>query len=89
MQACKLTADQYGRLHTPLEAASAEYLEFYDEGEDQIIVGYYENDPATLEEDSSEEKAQFLLFGLFETGQIDYKVYSRTVEFPNGRRVTV
>ena len=91
MKTCKLVADKYGRLHTPSKVASAEYLEYWGNNshEDQIIADYWENDPATLEEDCSEEKAQALLFGLYETGQIDYKVYSRTIEFPNGRKVTV
>lgn len=99
MEPVRLIAEKYGWLHTPWEVATDEYQQEMTDWQEalsnvpQLCVGLsVESEwPETemLTEETGDKDAESILFGLFETGQVDHKRYKREFIFPSGKTITL
>ena len=92
MEPVRLIKDPDGNLRTPWEAGTEEYHDdnrIWDHHTwPQLCIGYSTEsewpEAVVLSENTSEEDTYSILFGLFETGQVDYKRYKREFIMPSG-----
>lgn len=94
MRPVELVENDLGQWITRPDQASREYLEdlvflgIRDEFSG-LVVDRINGDPCVLSANTSEADRFTLLFGLFETGQVDYKRFDRVFHLPNGDTVEV
>ena len=86
---------------TELNAGTAEYVEWETETAKDLealgikqdtlqpIVDRIEGDPCILDAKTKPSDRYSLLFGLFETGQVDCERFERVVILPTGLKVTL
>ena len=85
---------------TELSAGTAEYIEWENGIAEELealgisvrlqpIVDRIGGDPCVLDAKTNEDDRYVLLFGLFETGQVDHERFDRTCILPTGLTVIV
>ena len=93
MEPVRLIVGTYGQMETPWEVASPLYQRAMEEwgegGIPQLCCARIHGDPCTLNSETDDDSRFTILFGLFETGQVDYKRYRREFILPSGETIEV
>jgi len=88
----RLINGKWGGIYTKWEDSTREYQEnMFPKGEDQLCCGFDVSselpEAMPLSDDTDDENSYAILFGLFETGQVDEERFLREFEFPSGKVV--
>jgi hypothetical protein len=89
----KLINGKWGGLYTKWEDSTQEYRDnvFLSKDEEQLCCGYDVTSEYTetvvLDDSTDDDNTCSILFGLFETGQVDEERFLREFEFPSGKVV--